>query len=95
MANKQLIYTRFIAPVLIFAIAIAILFFGGDQPQNRDVAPLPPDRKTILDATMTPVDDAPDGTYIIEYSNGNKEILHPDGSRVPLVVSPEQSHHDE
>jgi hypothetical protein len=95
MANKQLIFTRFIAPVLIIVIAITILFFGDGQPQDRDTVPVSPERKTILNATMTPVDGAPDGTYIIEYSNGNKEVLHPDGSRVPLVVSPEQSHHDE
>lgn len=75
-------------------IGLAILFIWVSSmfgPSKENNTPLQERHdKTILNAVVTPVDNAPEGTYIIEYSNGNKEILHPDGRKVPLVISDQQ-----
>jgi len=76
--------------VLIFVGFLFIAISWMIDPK-REPAPAPkrmPERRTILNAEMIPVDGAPEGTYIIEYSNGNKEILYPDGNRGPLVEKP-------
>ncbi len=77
-----------------FLIAMIILLFWMSFKfrVDRPPDPLPHEKnqldEKVLDAIVIPVGDAPEGTYIIEYSNGNKEVLHPDGRRAPLVVSP-------
>ena len=79
-----------------FLIAMVIILFWMSfkfrLSKDRPPDPLPHEKnqldEKVLDAIVIPVDDAPEGTYIIEYSNGNKEVLHPDGRRAPLVVSP-------
>ena len=69
-------------------VAVLVIVSAGlFAPNTKSEAPEESrsEKKTILNAVMIPVDDAPEGTYIIEYSNGNKEILHPDGTRAVLT----------
>lgn len=72
MVHKVL---RFIS-IIIFITAIAIMVLI-DGPRE-DHGP-----KVIMHMRMVPIDDCP-GEYILEYDNGNRELLKEDGSRIPL-----------
>lgn len=74
--------------VLLSTAVICIAVMSWCCPGRAPEAPEKSKPKVILDAVMSPVQDAPGGTYIIEYSNGVIEVLHPDGTRVPLIVAP-------
>ena len=46
--------------------------------------PAPPQRdKQVIEVKMIPVENSM-GEYILEYSNGHRELLQKDGKRVPL-----------
>lgn len=80
MVNKII---RFLPFVLVITFVVIILFSGNDQPPIRDIPPPQEEKKVILTTTMIPVDDSP-GEFILEHSNGNRELLKKDGTRVPL-----------
>lgn len=77
MVNKVL---KFLPAVLVLLFVVIILFSGKNPPPNP---PPHEEDKVILTTIMIPVDDSP-GEFILEHSNGNRELLKKDGTRVPL-----------
>lgn len=75
MVNKVLL--RLVLLLALVSLAFILLFVGQSPPPPEDKS------KTILEMEMIPVDNSP-GEYILEYSNGKREILKKDGSRSPL-----------
>ncbi len=67
------------AVLIIFCAALVIMFCTPSPVQ-----PEPP--KTVLELKMIPVENVP-GEFILEYSNGIKELLRADGTRVPLEIT--------
>lgn len=66
--------------VLVAVVCTAIIVLISDCGKQ----PPPPNRKIVMEMNMIPVDDSP-GEYILEYSNGNRELLKKDGTIQPLT----------
>jgi len=57
----------------------------SSSSEKEESNPHDEELKIVLSGVVKPVKDAPKGTYIIEYNNGDIEILHPDGTIAKLV----------
>jgi hypothetical protein len=77
MVNKVVV--RFVCAGL-----LVLCFLGCVSAVFDTSPPATPKEKVIIELQMIPVDGA-DGEFILEYSNGVRELLKKDGTRLVLT----------
>jgi hypothetical protein len=80
MVNKFLRFKYF---AIVVGLLVAVLIIMSPSRDLEDPKP-----KVVLEMNMIPVDDSP-GEYILEYSNGSRELLKKNGTR--MVIAPKEA----